>query len=122
MQGNPYQKIMQQSVNTMTPVQLLIALYEKAEIELNKAIYYIENKDIPNAHNSIIKVQKIVSALDSSLKVKYEISESLGALYDYIYRQLIQANIKKDVNIIRELIPFFTELKETFIEASKRGT
>ncbi len=121
MQGNPYQKIVQQSINTMTPAQLLIALYEKSEMELNKAIYYIENKDIPKAHNSIIKVQKIVSALDGCLKTKYEISESLGALYDYLYAQLIQANIKKDVNIIKEIIPFFTELKETFTEVSKRG-
>lgn len=120
MQGNPYQRIVQQSVNTMTPAQLLIALYEKGELELNKAVYYIEHKDIPHAHNSIVKAQKIISALDGSLKTKYEISESLGALYDYMYRRLVEANLKKDADIVKEIIPFFTELKETFTEASKR--
>lgn len=121
MQNNPYQKIMQQSVNTMTPVQLLIALYEKGEIELTKAIYYIENKDVPNAHNSIIKAQKIIQTLDSSLKEKYEVSKSLGSLYDYMYRRLIEANVKKDTEILKEIIPFFRELKETFSEINRRG-
>lgn len=121
MQNNPYQKIMQQSVNTMTPVQLLIALYEKGEIELTKAVYYIENKDVPNAHNSIIKAQKIIQTLDSSLKEKYEVSKSLGSLYDYMYRRLIEANVKKDTEIIKEIIPFFRELKETFSEINRRG-
>ena len=121
MQNNPYQKLMQQSVNTMTPVQLLIALYEKGEIELTKAVYYIENKDVPNAHNSIIKAQKIIQTLDSSLKEKYEVSKSLGSLYDYMYRRLIEANVKKDTEILKEIIPFFRELKETFSEINRRG-
>ncbi|MBQ7959394.1 MAG: flagellar export chaperone FliS, partial [Oscillospiraceae bacterium] len=86
MMQNPYQKIVQQSISTMTPAQLLIALYEKGETELSKAIYFIENKDLPKAHNSIMKAQNIISTLDSSLKTKYEISESLGALYDYMYK------------------------------------
>mgnify|MGYP003447127089 CR=1 FL=1 len=121
MMQNPYQKIVQQSISTMTPAQLLIALYEKGETELSKAIYFIENKDLPKAHNSIMKAQNIISTLDSSLKTKYEISESLGALYDYMYKRLVEANIKKDIEIIKEIIPFFRELKETFTEINKRS-
>ena len=100
MMHNPYQKIVQQSISTMTPAQLLIALYEKGETELSKAIYFIENKDLPKAHNSIMKAQNIISTLDSSLKTKYEISESLGALYDYMYKRLVEANMKKDMEML----------------------
>lgn len=121
MQANPYQKFMQQSVSTMTPVQLLVALFEKSEQELKKAIYYIDNNDIENANNSITKVQDIVSLLDGSLKMKYEVSDNLSALYGYFKERLIAANIKKDVEIIKELLPFFTELKETFGEICKKG-
>lgn len=121
MQANPYQKFMQQSVSTMTPVQLLVALYDKSEQELKKSIYYIENKDYENAHKSLSKVQQIVSLLDGSLKMKYEISDNLTALYTYFRERLIQANVKKDVEIVKELIPFFSELKETFGEISKKG-
>ncbi len=116
---NPYQKYMQQSVTTMTPAQLLIALYDKAITELNKAIIFIEEKDIPKAHNSIMRVSEIVDALDAHLKVKYEISESLATLYQYFREQLVEANIKKDPEILRPLIPMFQEIRDAFFEISK---
>lgn len=121
MAGNPYQQFMKQSVSTMTPVQLLVALYEKAEQELNKAVYYIEKNDIEKANNSINKVEDIISMLDGSLKMKYEISNNLTALYTYFKERLIEANIKKDAEIIKEIIPFMTELKLTFTEVSRKG-
>ena len=116
---NPYQKYMQQSVNTMTPAQLLIALYDKAITEINKAIIFIEDKDIPKAHNSITRVSDIVDALDSHLKVKYEISDNLAALYQYFRERLVEANIKKDPEILREILPMITEIRDAFFEASK---
>lgn len=121
MGANPYQNFMKQSVSTMTPVQLIVALFEKSESELKKAIYYIEHKDLAGANRSITRVQDIVSTLNGSLKEKYEISESLGALYEYFSQKLLQANLKKDTEILKELLPFFTELKETFGEISKKG-
>mgnify|MGYP000481288353 CR=1 FL=1 len=120
MMQNPYQKYMNQVVTTMTPAQLLIALYDKAITELNKAILYIEDKNIPKAHNSIVRVSEIVDALDASLKEKYEISDNLAALYEFFREQLVQANIKKDPEILKSLIPFFQDLHDSFEEASKK--
>ena len=111
---------MNQVVTTMTPAQLLIALYDKAITELNKAILYIEDKNIPKAHNSIVRVSEIVDALDASLKEKYEISDNLAALYEFFREQLVQANIKKDPEILKSLIPFFQDLHDSFEEASKK--
>ena len=120
MQQNPYQKYMQQTVTTMTPGQIVVALYDKAITELNKAIYFIdEEPSIPKAHNSIIKVADIVDTLDSHLKEKYEVSQSLASMYQYFRENLIQANIKKDSEILKTLLPFFQELRDAFAEASK---
>ncbi len=120
MQQNPYQKFMQQSVTTMTPGQLVVALYDKAITELNKAVYYIEDEpSIPKAHNSIIRVLDIVDTLDSHLNEKYEISKSLAAMYQYFRENLTKANVKKDAGILKELIPFFQEIRDAFAEASK---
>lgn len=121
MSVNPYQQFMQQSVSTMTPVQLLVALYEKAEQELQKAILYIERKNYEKANASIGRAEDIICMLDGSLKMKYEIAENLAALYDYIKDRLVEANVKKDIEIIKEVLPFITELKETFTEVSKKG-
>lgn len=120
MQQNPYQKFMQQSVTTMTPGQLVVALYDKAIVELNKAVYYIEEEpSIPKAHNSIMRVSDIVDTLDSHLKEKYEISKTLANAYRYFRQELIRANIKKDPEILKTLIPFFQDLRDAFAEASK---
>lgn len=120
MVPNPYQKYMNNVVTTMTPAQLLIALYDKAIVELQKAVIYIEDKDIPKAHNSITRVGDIVDALDASLKENYEITDNLASLYQYFREQIIQANMKKDKEILEGLIPFFQELRDAFFEASKK--
>ncbi len=120
IQQNPYQKYMQQSVSTMTPGQMVVALYDKAITELNKAIYFIEEEpSIPKAHNSITRVADIVDTLDAHLKEKYEISKNLAAMYQYFRENLIRANVKKDAEILRTLLPFFQELRDAFAQASK---
>lgn len=120
IQQNPYQQYMQRSVSTMTPGQMVVALYDKAITELNKAIYFIEEEpSIPKAHNSIIRVADIVDTLDAHLKEKYEISKNLAAMYQYFRENLIQANIKKDAEILKMLLPFFQELRDAFAQASK---
>ncbi|MFA5659479.1 MAG: flagellar export chaperone FliS [Oscillospiraceae bacterium] len=119
--NNPYQQFMKQSVSTMTPAEMLIALYDKAEQEINKAIIYIDNKDYGKASTSILKVQDIVAMLDSSLKMKYEVSENLASLYDFFSKQLITANISKDTEILKPLIPLFADLKDAFTQISRKG-
>lgn len=111
---------MQQSVTTMTPGQLVVALYDKAITELNKAVYFIEEEpSVPKAHNAITRVADIVDTLDSHLKEKYEISQTLAEMYQYFRETLVRANVKKDAKLLKELIPFFTEIRNAFAEASK---
>jgi flagellar protein FliS len=110
---------MTQTVSTMKPGQLLVALYDKAIVELNKALIFIEDKNIPKAHISLMRVGDIIDALDGSLKVKYEITNSLAALYQYFRECLVRANVKKDPELIRELLPYFEDLRNTFAEADK---
>ena len=116
---NPYQKYMQQSVTTMTPAQLLIALYDKMILELNKAIIFIDEKDIPKAHNSLTRAGEIVDALDAHLKVKYEISDNLATLYQYFREKILEANMKKNAELIKEILPMIQQIRDAFEEAGK---
>ncbi len=118
---NPYEQYLRQSVTTMTPAETIIALYDKSEKEITKAIYYIENKDIEKASKSIIKVQDIINALNGALRTKNEIAEQLGTLYDFIAGELIKANVSKDIEVLKSIIPFFTELKDAFEQISRKG-
>lgn len=118
---NPYQNYMQKAGETMTPAERVAAVYDRCVTELNKAIYYIDNKKIPEAHKSIVKVQEIVDFLDAHLVVKYEISNNFANLYSFLREELLRANIKKDTDIISGLIPYFQNLKDSFTEMSKKG-
>jgi flagellar protein FliS len=48
-----------------------------------------------------------------------EISRSLSLLYEYMHRRLIEANMKKDTEIAKEILGFAEEIRDTFEQASK---
>lgn len=121
MIANPYQQYVNQSISTLTPMQAVIALYDKAEHEINKAIYYIENKQMDKANDSIKKARNIVISLNQNLNMKYDISNNLAQLYDYFNHELLQANIHKDTETLKSLLPFFNNLKEAFTEINRKG-
>ena len=51
--------------------------------------------------------------------MNYEVSEGLDSLYDYMYRRLIEGNLKKDVSIIEEILGYSKELRDTWAQAMK---
>lgn len=121
MQANAYQQYQQnqqQSINALSPMAIIVKLFTEAEKEILKAGIYIDNKNFALANKSIIKIQGIVHSLKSSLDMDYEISSNLLALYEYFFTQLVEANLKKDKEILMEILPMITELKETFTQIS----
>ena len=119
--SNPYSNYKEQAIMTMTPGELIIVLYEECIKMLNHAVFYIEEKkDLDEADKAIRKVQRIVYYLDGILDYKYDIANNLHMLYDYFIRTLVQANIRKRVDLIKPLIPMLTELKDSFQQAEKK--
>ncbi|MBR3215570.1 MAG: flagellar export chaperone FliS, partial [Exiguobacterium sp.] len=47
------------------------------------------------------------------------ISANLDSLYDYMWRRLVDANVKNDTTILDEVLDFTTELRDTWKEAMK---
>ncbi|SKA86305.1 flagellar protein FliS [Caloramator quimbayensis] len=115
---NAYQ---QSSVNTASKEKLLLMLYDGLVKFIKQGINGIEEKDINKTNTNFIKAQNIILEFMSTLNMEAggEISKSLMALYDYMHRRLIEANIKKDIDIAKEVLGFAEELKETFEEAYK---
>lgn len=114
--ANAYQNYQEQSVNTMTPVERIVLLFDKAVLNMNAAITYINSKDPCQAHNHIIKAEDIVLYLRDILDMRYPVSKTLFDYYTYIYEQLIMANIKKDKEILGQLIGMLNEVKSAWQE------
>lgn len=117
--NNPYQQYQLQSVMTASPGELVVMLYNGCIRFIKQAIECINSKDLMGAHNAIIRAQDIIVEFMSTLDMKYEISHNLLALYDYLHRRLVEANVKKDTAILEEVLTFVTEFRDTWAEAVK---
>ena len=115
---NPYAAYKKQSVTTMTPMEVVVKLYDEIERQLNRAIVFIEEKDYESANNALSKSQDIVDALRSVLDVNLSIGQDLDSLYVYFSKQIIMANARKDIKMIKTLLPMIGELKDAFSQVS----
>lgn len=116
---SPYEKYRQSSVQTSTPAQLVIMLYDGAIRFVRTAMDGLSKQDYEKTSLNFGKAQSIVSELMSTLDYSYEISNNLYSLYEYTNHLLIDANIRKSPEKAEEAIGYLTELRETWLQASK---
>lgn len=118
MINNAYSAYKKQSISTMTPMEIVVKLYSETERQLNRAIYFIEQNDFENANHALVKSQDIVNALRSVLDMDIPMSKNLDSLYDYFNREILEANMKKDTEIIKTILPMIGELKDAFTQVA----
>ena len=109
----------QNSVTTASPGELTLMLYNGCLKFLTKAKKAIEEKDIQEKNTNIQKVQAIITELMSTLKMEEAVSEQMFALYEYMNRRLVEANIQNDIAIIEEVEGLVTEFRDTWKEVLK---
>ena len=114
---NPYNQYRMTSVQTANPEKLLLMLYDGLVVCLKQTKQAIEERKMDQAHTSLIKSQDIITELMNTLNMDYDISENLYKLYDYQRQQLIEANIKKDAEIIEQVLNFVSDLRQTWAQA-----
>jgi len=110
---------LERTVQTATPAQLLLMLYDGAIRFSRKAIDAIEKKQLQEAHDSLVRVQDIVNEFAITLDRSSPMAEQLLNLYEYFNRRLMEANIKKEVEPVQEVLGYLTELRESWFQASK---
>jgi flagellar protein FliS len=119
---NPYlNQYKKAQVQTASPEQILIMLYDGAIRFCNQAKIHMENKNIEQSHVNIVKAQRIITEFMSSLDMDMggEMAKNLFNLYEYLHYRLVQANIKKDAEAIEEVLGHLRSLKGTWEDAIK---
>lgn len=119
--ANAYSTYKTNSVNYASKDQLLLMLVDGAVKFVRIGKQALIDKDIKKAHENIIKTQNIFYELMATLDVSKagDWGQSLMSVYDFIVRRLVDANMKKDVGIIDEVIPLIENVKDTWEEAYK---
>ena len=97
---NAYAQYQNNKIMTASPAELTLMLYEGAIKFCNIAELAIEQKDIPKAHANIVKVERIIDYLRQTLDMQYAVAQDFENIYSYLSRRLVEANIKKDKEIL----------------------
>lgn len=114
--NNPYQSYLENSIQTATPGELTLMLYNGCLKFLKLAKKAIEENDIEQKNVNLQKAQKILYELMSTLKMDIDLSKNMYAMYEYMNRRLIEANIKNDISILNEVEEYVTEFRDTWKE------
>lgn len=116
---NPYAAYANNKITTASPAELTLMLYEGAIKFCNIAIVAIENKDIEKAHVNIMKAEKIIREFRATLDNKYPVAKDFDAVYVYLLRRLQAANLKKDPEILEEVLKHLRTMRDTWKEVMK---
>lgn len=118
---NGYNNYAKERILNASPAQLTLMLYDGAIKFCNIAIAAIEKGDVMKAHNNIMKVEKIIGEFRATLDFKYPVAKDFDKVYQYIMDRLIEANIKKDQDILEEVLTHLRTMRETWDEVMKHG-
>jgi len=118
---NAMRQYEEQVINTATPGMVTVMLFEEVIKNINLGMKAIDDNNIQDSHNAIVKAENIYLALNGWLDAKYEISKPLSRLYEFLASRLVEANSKKDKKILQEVLVFSTEFRDTWRQAEKNA-
>lgn len=103
-------------VNTASPAELTLMLYEGAVKFCNIAIVALEKKDYETTNTNIQKCRNIIVELTTTLNHKYPVAEDFKRMYDYIFALLVEANMKKDLEILNRALDELRSMRDIWKE------
>lgn len=117
--NNPYAQYNNSKVLTASPAELTLMLYEGAIKFCNIAITAIEQRDMMKAHTNIVKVENIITEFRSTLNFKYPVAKDFENVYAYVFDRLVEANIHKDPEILKEVLEHLRVMRDTWKEVMR---
>ena len=111
-----YAEYNRNKVLTASPAELTLLLYEGAIKFCNIAIIGLEQNDMEKTHNNIVKVENIIEEFQATLNHKYPVAEDFDKRDRYIYYLLIEANIKKDKELLERALDELRGMRDTWKE------
>jgi flagellar protein FliS len=120
------------TIKTAGQGQLIVLLYEEAVKQLTKAVELLEldttqKRDpgrIEQINKAVMKTEEILTELMVSLDFEQggEISKNLFSLYTWFNRELLEANINKDIQRIVTVKDMLFDLKTTWSKVANLNT
>lgn len=106
-------------IMTASPAELTLMLYEGAIKFCNIAVVAVEENDVQKAHNNIMKVERIIEEFQATLNHKYPVAKDFDEVYTYLMMRLKEANMKKDKEILEEVLKHLRTMRDTWKEVMR---
>ena len=107
------------AVDVMSPARMIVALYDRLVVDLERAQQALSAADPSTAHECLIHAQSIVSELHDTLDAEqWPAARKLKDLYVFVLFELVGANVDQDgarVEACRELV---LPLRDAWTEAA----
>lgn len=116
---NPYAQYKKQSVETMTPVEVVIRLYSEIEKQCAIGMDFVEKKNYAKSNDAFIKAEDCIDALREALDMSIPISQNLDDLYIFFYKTIVKANISKELTDLKKVVPMIAELRDAWTQISQ---
>ncbi|BAU26567.1 flagellar protein FliS [Aneurinibacillus soli] len=113
------QQYRQNSVLTTTPADLTLRLYQGLVKFLRTALTGIEQGKLEDVNTNLIKSQDILRELLCTLNMGVPIAKDMAAMYEYMLERSMEANMKKDKEIIKEILGFAEDFYDTWMKVTK---
>lgn len=116
---NAYSQYQENQVMSASAEQILLMLYDGAIRFTRQAISGIENNNLTQFHKGIKNSMAIITEFSHSLDhaIGGKIADDLEALYDFMIRELLMANLHKDTEKLEVVEKLLKELRTTWAEA-----
>ena len=118
--ANAYMDInLETGVFAASPHRLIVMLFDGAKMALSNAQSHLENKKIAAKGRAISHAIRIISdGLRASLnkEVGGPLARNLDALYEYMCKQLVLANLHNDAKILQEVIDLVDIIRQAWME------
>ena len=110
------QQYLRTRVLTATPEQLQMMLYDGAIRFAEQARSALEAHDFERSYGTISRVQKIITELSCTLKREQspELCDRLTALYSYVYKKLVEANVQHSLPALEEALGLLRYQRDTW--------
>ena len=112
-----YQQVgVRDAVHESSPHRIIQMMMEYVVAKMNAARGYIERGDVPSKGAAISDAISVINGLQASLNhsANQRMADNFDALYAYMMRRLLEANLGSDIEILDEVAGLMRELKEAW--------
>ena len=121
MDTRGYQQYKQQSINSMTPGELLMLVYDELVKRSTLAGLALDKQDWPLFEASLDRCVDIVNYLDDTLDRQYPISRDLSRMYDYFTYEMERIKAGRNKKELERLRPMLADMRDAFRAADKNS-